>query len=251
MHRPLRPHRRTAPEDRHRDHAQAHGARRRLRPARRRLPSLLGGRALGGAALREDVLRQLGAAEELRARLPGTGRPILRRGRARHHPLDGRGAQRPRARRLLRLAGRRHQHGRRRRLLHLDARRSPRRAQRGRTRRPPAITTTSAKSARCTTTRRRTCCTCALRWRRSPPAWARRPSACARCSIPQSRRCCAARLQAAHALRGQDRVRELERALRFRVSRRRPRARNSRTPATSRCARSTAFWRKRGSRSPG
>ena len=39
-------------------HAAADGARRHLRPARRRLPPLLGRRALAGAALREDALRQ-------------------------------------------------------------------------------------------------------------------------------------------------------------------------------------------------
>ena len=39
-------------------HAAADGARRHLRSARRRLPPLLGRRALAGAALREDALRQ-------------------------------------------------------------------------------------------------------------------------------------------------------------------------------------------------
>ena len=46
--------------------ARRHGGRRHLRPGRRRLPPLLGRRALAGAALREDALRP-GAA---RARLP-------------------------------------------------------------------------------------------------------------------------------------------------------------------------------------
>ena len=73
-----------------------------------RIPSLLGGRPLARAALREDVLRQLRAAEELRSRIPGDRQPVLRGGGARHHRLDGRVAQRPRARRLLRLAGCRH-----------------------------------------------------------------------------------------------------------------------------------------------
>ena len=59
--------------ERVRHHAEQDGARRRLRPTRRRLPSLLGRRALDGAPLREDVLRQLRAAEELRARLSGYG----------------------------------------------------------------------------------------------------------------------------------------------------------------------------------
>ena len=54
-------------------HAAGDGARRHARPPRRRLPSLLGGRRLARAALREDALRP-GAA---RAGLPrgGAGRP--------------------------------------------------------------------------------------------------------------------------------------------------------------------------------
>ena len=66
-----RPRQSTAQSDRH--YPGAHGPRGRLRPTGRRISSLLGGRALGGAALREDVLRQLRTAEELRARLSGDG----------------------------------------------------------------------------------------------------------------------------------------------------------------------------------
>src|SRR4029077_6934486 len=86
----------------------------------RRISSLLGGRTLGGPALRKDVLRQFGTAEELRARIPGHRKWVLRRGGARHHSLDGRVAQRSRARRILRFGGRGLFHGRRWRLFHLD-----------------------------------------------------------------------------------------------------------------------------------
>ena len=58
-------------------HAGRHGARRDVRPARRRLLPLLHRRALAGAALREDALRQRAA----RARLP-RGVPGHRRDRS-------------------------------------------------------------------------------------------------------------------------------------------------------------------------
>ena len=54
-----------------------HGARRHLRPARRWLPPLLDRRAVAGAALREDAVRQRGA------------RLALRRGRRRSRPAEG------------------------------------------------------------------------------------------------------------------------------------------------------------------
>ena len=57
------------------------GARRRLRPDRRRVSSLLGGRALVRPALRENVLRQFRAAEKFSARLSGHGRAALSRSR--------------------------------------------------------------------------------------------------------------------------------------------------------------------------
>ena len=53
----------------HRPHARGDGARRHLRPARRRLPPLQRGRRVDRAALREDVVRQLGAAQGLSRRL--------------------------------------------------------------------------------------------------------------------------------------------------------------------------------------
>ncbi len=51
------------------------GPRRHLRPGRRRLPPLLGRPGLGGAALREDALRQRAPARHLRARLAAHRRP--------------------------------------------------------------------------------------------------------------------------------------------------------------------------------
>ena len=51
--------------------AGKNGPRRRLRSTRRRLPPLFGGRALAGAALRENVLRQFRTAEKLSPRLSG------------------------------------------------------------------------------------------------------------------------------------------------------------------------------------
>ena len=62
--------RRESARDRRGD-AQRHGRRRLRRSDRRRIPSLLGGRALVRAALRKNVVRQFGAAEELSPRLPG------------------------------------------------------------------------------------------------------------------------------------------------------------------------------------
>ena len=83
------------------------GRRRDVRPRRRRLPPLLGGRALARAALREDALRQRAA----RARVPAR----LARDRPGALPRGGRGdgrvpAPRPAAagRRLRLLAGRGH-----------------------------------------------------------------------------------------------------------------------------------------------
>ena len=93
---------------------------RHVRPARRRLPPLLGGRALAGAALREDALRQRAA----RARLPrGATRP-------RATPFyRAVAAERPRlrparddvARGRLLLRDRRRHRGRRGQVLRLDA----------------------------------------------------------------------------------------------------------------------------------
>ena len=56
-------------------HARRDGARRHVRPRRRRLPPLLGRRALARAALREDALRQRAA----RVGLPARRAPVRRR----------------------------------------------------------------------------------------------------------------------------------------------------------------------------
>jgi uncharacterized protein YyaL (SSP411 family) len=74
--------------------------------------------------------RQLRTAQELRSWIPGHRLTVFGERGPRHHPLDGRVAERPRAGRLLRVAGCRHFHGRRRRLLHLDPRRGSRRPDR-------------------------------------------------------------------------------------------------------------------------
>ena len=70
-----------------RAHLPGDGPRRDVRPARRRLRALLGRRAVGRAALREDAVRQRAAAAGLRA-------PVAR------HRLAGRPAGRARDRRL-------------------------------------------------------------------------------------------------------------------------------------------------------
>ena len=99
------------------------GPRRHLRPDRRRLRALLGRRRLGGAALREDALRQRAAARRLRP----LGRPPDRRG-DRRLPAP-RAAH---ARGWLRLrAGRRHR-GRRGEVLRVDPGPARRGARRGR-----------------------------------------------------------------------------------------------------------------------
>ena len=89
-------------------HGAAHAARdgqgRHARPARRRLPSLLGGRALVRAALREDALRPGAARHLLPGSLPDHRRPAVRRHRAPHLRL--RAARHDRSRRRL-LFGRR------------------------------------------------------------------------------------------------------------------------------------------------
>ena len=58
------------------------GARRDLRPGRRRLRALLGRRDLDRAALREDALRQRAAGARVPARLAGVGRRALPRASA-------------------------------------------------------------------------------------------------------------------------------------------------------------------------
>ena len=107
------------------------GPRRHVRPARRRLRPVLGGRRLGGAALREDALRQRAAGPGLRAPVAAdrlAARPPDRRADLR---LDGPGAAHRRGRAGLR-AGRR-QRGRGRQVLRLDPGAADARARPGRT----------------------------------------------------------------------------------------------------------------------
>ncbi len=59
----------------HRPDARGDGAGRHLRPARRRLPPLQRGRRVDRAPLREDVLRQLGAAQGLSRRVRASSAP--------------------------------------------------------------------------------------------------------------------------------------------------------------------------------
>ena len=96
------------------------GARRNLRPDRRRIPSLQRRRAMAGAAFRKNALRQRAAGASLPRRRP----------RAERAGVPGRRARNPRLRsarddesrgRLLRRAGRR-QRGRGRKVFRLDAR---------------------------------------------------------------------------------------------------------------------------------
>ena len=67
-----------------RPHAPRHGARGRLRPARRRVPPLQRGRRVDRAALREDVVRQLRAAQGLPRRVRAVRHRGVRRRRPRH-----------------------------------------------------------------------------------------------------------------------------------------------------------------------
>ena len=68
-----------------RKHAGKDGARRRLRSARGRLSSLLGGRTVAGAAFRKDELRQFRAAAKLSAWLADYAKSISAADRRRHH----------------------------------------------------------------------------------------------------------------------------------------------------------------------
>ena len=99
-------------------HARRDGGRRDVRPRRRRLPPLLGRRAVARAALREDALRQRAPRSAVSARVAAHRRgavPGRRRADAR---LPGARAAPP-ERRLCLLAGR--GHGRRRGAdLHVD-----------------------------------------------------------------------------------------------------------------------------------
>ena len=72
-----------------RGHLRGDGPRRHVRPARRRVRPVLGGRGLGGAALREDALRQRPARPGLRAPVaPHRLGPLARRVAERDLRLD-------------------------------------------------------------------------------------------------------------------------------------------------------------------
>ncbi len=79
-------------------HPRVDGSRRHLRPARRRLRALLRRRVLGGAALREDALRQRPAARPLRAGRRSALRPDRPGDRRLHAPRAGHGRGRVRLR---------------------------------------------------------------------------------------------------------------------------------------------------------
>ena len=129
------------------------GARRPLRPARRRLRALLRRRGLGGAALREDALRQRPAARPLRAGgRAARGEPGRPRDRRLHAPRAAHRRGRVRVR-----AGRR-QRGRRGQVLRLDAGPAGRGARGGRRRvggaglrghRRPAPSSTAPRRCSC------------------------------------------------------------------------------------------------------
>ena len=151
--------------------ARRDGRGRDVRRARRRLPPLLGRRALARAALREDALRQRAARPGVPARLA--------RARQRRLPPRRRGDRRlpaPRAaargRRLRLGAGRRHRR-RRGADLHVDARRSSAASRRGSSRSSTAARSSGRGSP---TTCARGCSACAsgassrsATTRRSPP----------------------------------------------------------------------------------
>ena len=76
-------------------HAARNGQGRHARPARRRLPSLLGGRALVRPALREDALRPGAARHLLSGSFPNHRRRPVRRNRAPHARLRAARHDRP------------------------------------------------------------------------------------------------------------------------------------------------------------
>ena len=157
------------------------GRRRHPRPDRRRLPPLQRGRALAGAPLREDALRQRAAGARLRPRPPADRRRrarARRRGDARLPAARDAGA---RAARFGRGPGR-GLAGRRGRLLRLDARRAgaPAAARAGAGRRPPL-----RRHRRRATSRAPRSSTSSRRWTPCRASWARtRP----RCSTRPARR---------------------------------------------------------------
>ena len=161
-----RPARRRDPPH-HRSNARRHGPGRDARPARRRIPSLQCGREVDRAALREDVVRQLRAAEGVSRRVRDVRHRGVRRRGAGHRALGPRGGLRPGGR----LRG---EPGRRRRAWTTTATTSPgretrrRRSSRATSSTWPRPTTTSAPRARCTTIPARTCSSSRRRCRRWP-----------------------------------------------------------------------------------
>ncbi len=124
-----RTHRRACAAGGRRTHRRRDGPRRHLRPARRWIRPLQRRRLLGGAALREDALRQRVAAAGLRALGAPHRKPVGAQGHRRDGAVHDRRAQRRRHVHL--LAGRRRRrHGRSD--LRLDARPADRGARRGR-----------------------------------------------------------------------------------------------------------------------
>ncbi len=120
-----------------REDARRDGRRRHVRPARRRLPPLLGRRPLARAALREDALRQRAARPGVPARLARHRRGALPRDRRRDGRVHAARAAAP-GRRLRLGAGR--GHGRRRGAdVHVD---------RGGGRRRPSCSSPSSTAAR-------------------------------------------------------------------------------------------------------
>ena len=167
-------------------HAPADGARRHLRSARRRVPPLLHRRAVAGAALREDALRQRALGTRLSRGLAGVRGAALPRGGHRHPRLRRRRDDQPRGRLLL-GPGRR-QRRRRGEVLRLDTGRDRRDRRARPMRASPAATGTSPSTA--TSSMERACSryhaiptswrpSSGWDWRISSPAW----RACAqRCS---------------------------------------------------------------------
>ena len=154
---PAPPHRVDGRARRRRPLARRHGRRRHLRPRRRRLRPLLGGRPVAGPALREDALRQRAPHPPVPPRLAAHGRGAAPRGR----DADGRvpGARHaPPRRRLLLRRGRRLPRARWPQrggpVLDVDARRAPRRAGRRRRRvRPSGTASPIAATSRAATSR--------------------------------------------------------------------------------------------------
>ena len=153
------------------------GLRRHLRPGRRRLRALLGGRALARAPLREDALRQRAAGPRVPARLAGdAATPLFRRVCRGDARLGAARDARPRGRLL--LGARRRLRGRGGQVLRVDARRAargrsattPTRPSPGSA--PPSAATSRARTSWCAATGRSP--RASREWRAAPLRGARR-----------------------------------------------------------------------------